>query len=202
MPLKRILRESRTGPKDPFSITALRRSLGLGTLFMAATRILARMEGPQWARIEDTAILCSPQKAKLDDNLAITVNFRLNGGIRRNFTRDLWEKAYDEHDAGLLMIFWVELLRNRPLLSKPIKTDKFKRRAIFFWTRNPELPYRVWMTVATEFETILYPKTEMEAQDILEIQEGDNELTIIIRDNRYLFVKVINGKLTTESVPE
>src|SRR5437870_9195609 len=104
---------------------------------MAATRTLARMEGPQWARIEDTAILCSPQKAKLDDNLAITVNFKLNGGIRRNFTRDLWEKAYDEHDAGLLMIFWVELLRNRPLLSKPIKTDKFKRRAIFFWTRNP-----------------------------------------------------------------
>jgi len=42
----------------------------------------------------------------------------------------------------------------------------------------------------------------IKVQDILEIQEGDNELTIIIRDNRYLFVKVINGKLTTESVPE
>src|SRR2546425_5241506 len=107
---------------------------------MAATRTLARMEGPQWARIEDTAMLCSPQKAKLDDNLAITVNFKLNGGIRRNFTRDLWEKAYHEHDAGLLMIFWVELLRNPPLLSKPLKTDKFKRRAIFFWTTNPQPP--------------------------------------------------------------
>jgi hypothetical protein len=42
----------------------------------------------------------------------------------------------------------------------------------------------------------------IKGQDILEIQEGDNELTIIIRDNRYLFVKVINGKLTTEPVPE
>ena len=42
----------------------------------------------------------------------------------------------------------------------------------------------------------------IKGQDILEIQEGDNELTIIIRDNRYLFVKVINGKLTTESVHE
>jgi len=158
MPLKRILRESRTGRKT-FFYYRLAKEPSTRDPFMAATRTLARMEGPQWARIEDTAILCSPQKAKLDDNLAITVNFKLNGGIRRNFTRDLWEKAYDEHDAGLLMIFWVELLRNRPLLSKPIKTDKFKRRAIFFWTRNPELPYRVWMTVATEFETILYPKT-------------------------------------------
>ncbi len=39
-------------------------------------------------------------------------------------------------------------------------------------------------------------------QDILTITEGENELTIILRDNRYLFVKVINGKLVTESVPE
>jgi hypothetical protein len=39
-------------------------------------------------------------------------------------------------------------------------------------------------------------------QDILTINEGENELTIILRDNRYLFVKVINGKLVTESVPE
>jgi hypothetical protein len=39
-------------------------------------------------------------------------------------------------------------------------------------------------------------------QDILTITEGENELTIILRDNRYLFVRVINGKLETESVPE
>jgi hypothetical protein len=48
-----------------------------------------------------------------------------------------------------------------------VKRDKFVRRAVFFWTRNPELPYRVWATVATEFETILYPKTEEEAQGML-----------------------------------
>ncbi len=48
-----------------------------------------------------------------------------------------------------------------------VKRDKFVRRAVFFWTRNPELPYRVWATVASEFETILYPKTEEEAQDML-----------------------------------
>ena len=38
--------------------------------------------------------------------------------------------------------------------------------------------------------------------DILTVNEGENELTIIFRDNRYLFVKVENGKLVTESVPE
>ena len=124
--------------------------------------------GP-WAVIEDTAISCSPQKPSLDDNLAITVNFKINGGLRRNFVRKLWEAAYDEHDLGLRIGYWVTLAKHRPrpLPGAEIKKDKFVRRASFFWTRNPELPYRVWATVATEFETILYPKTEEEAQGML-----------------------------------
>ena len=39
-------------------------------------------------------------------------------------------------------------------------------------------------------------------QEILEIEEGENEVTVILRDNRYLFVKVVDGKLVTTSVPE
>ena len=36
----------------------------------------------------------------------------------------------------------------------------------------------------------------------MELQEGENELTLILRDNRYLFIKVVDGKLVTNSVPE
>ncbi|HZY46840.1 MAG TPA: hypothetical protein VFE96_03485 [Candidatus Bathyarchaeia archaeon] len=42
----------------------------------------------------------------------------------------------------------------------------------------------------------------IKGQEILEIQEGENELTLILRDNRYLFIKVVDGKLATDSVPE
>lgn len=38
--------------------------------------------------------------------------------------------------------------------------------------------------------------------DVLAVEEKENELTLIFRDNRYLFVKVVNGKLVTESIPE
>ena len=67
------------------------------------------------------------------------------------------------------MGYWVTLVKRRPgpIPGVEVKRDKFVRRAVFFWTRNPELPYRVWATVATEFETILYPKTEEEAQGML-----------------------------------
>jgi len=69
----------------------------------------------------------------------------------------------------LRIAYRVELARQRSKLlpTTELKQDKFVRRGVFFWTRNPELPYRVWATVATEFETILYPKTEEEAQTML-----------------------------------
>jgi len=130
---------------------------------------LERMKGEQWASIEDLTIAASPQLAKLDDNLALIVGFKLKGGIRRNFVRPLWEKAYDEHDLGLRMAYRVDLSKQRAkvLPGAELKREKFVRRGVFFWTRNPELPYRVWATVATEFETILYPKTEEEARTML-----------------------------------
>jgi hypothetical protein len=37
---------------------------------------------------------------------------------------------------------------------------------------------------------------------LLTVEEKENELTLIFADNRYLFIKMENGKLKTESVPE
>src|SRR5207247_10125392 len=127
---------------------------------------LQRTKGEQWTTNQEATTTVSPEKAKLDDNLAFTVSFKLNGGIRRNFVRRLWEAAYDEHDVGLRMAYRVELskLRSKLLLPFELKRERFVRRGVFFWTRNPELPYRVCATIATEFETILSPNTEEEDQ--------------------------------------
>ena len=38
-------------------------------------------------------------------------------------------------------------------------------------------------------------------QELMEVEEKENELTLIFKDNRYLFVRVENGKLVTKSVP-
>jgi hypothetical protein len=37
---------------------------------------------------------------------------------------------------------------------------------------------------------------------LLTVEEKENELTLIFADNRYLFIKLENGKLKTESIPE
>jgi hypothetical protein len=41
-------------------------------------------------------------------------------------------------------------------------------------------------------------------QPVLEVEEPDSEggVTLIFKDNRYLFVKLVDGKIETTSIPE
>ncbi len=42
-------------------------------------------------------------------------------------------------------------------------------------------------------------------QEILEIEdksEKENQITLIFKDNRFLFIKLENGKMVTTSIPE
>jgi hypothetical protein len=37
---------------------------------------------------------------------------------------------------------------------------------------------------------------------LLTVEERENELTLVFADNRYLFIRMEDGKLKTDSVPE
>ena len=41
-------------------------------------------------------------------------------------------------------------------------------------------------------------------QPVLEVEEPDKEdgITIIFKDNRFMFIKVVDGKIETVSIPE
>ena len=42
----------------------------------------------------------------------------------------------------------------------------------------------------------------IKGQELLDVEETNDEITLIFKDNRYLFVKISNGKLACDSVPE
>jgi hypothetical protein len=42
----------------------------------------------------------------------------------------------------------------------------------------------------------------IKGQELLDVEEKKDEVTLIFKDNRYLFVKVQNGQLMVDSVPE
>ncbi|MEM2855982.1 MAG: hypothetical protein QW416_02650 [Candidatus Nitrosocaldaceae archaeon] len=42
----------------------------------------------------------------------------------------------------------------------------------------------------------------IKGQELMDVEEGENELTLVFKDNRYLFIRIEDGRLVTESVPE
>ncbi len=44
----------------------------------------------------------------------------------------------------------------------------------------------------------------LKGQELLEIEDPDKEggITLIFKDNRYLFIKIEGGKIVTQSIPE
>lgn len=42
----------------------------------------------------------------------------------------------------------------------------------------------------------------IKGQELLDVEEKNDEITLIFKDNRYLFIKMENGKLISDSVPE
>ncbi len=42
----------------------------------------------------------------------------------------------------------------------------------------------------------------VKGQELMDVEEGENELTLVFKDNRFLFIRVEDGKIVTESVPE
>jgi hypothetical protein len=42
----------------------------------------------------------------------------------------------------------------------------------------------------------------IKGQELLDVEEVNNEITLIFKDNRFLFIKMDNGKIVSDSVPE
>jgi hypothetical protein len=62
------------------------------------------------------------------------------------------------------------------------------------------LPPRLNMT---GMQVVIMAKYDgIKGQELLDVEEGNNEITLIFKDNRFLFVKLENGKIVCDSVPE
>ncbi|HZH39157.1 MAG TPA: hypothetical protein VEX17_03745 [Bacillales bacterium] len=42
----------------------------------------------------------------------------------------------------------------------------------------------------------------IKGQELLDVEDSNNEITLIFKDNRFLFIKIENGKIVCDSVPE
>ena len=141
----------------------------------------------QTSSISDIKIGSSHDSIRSDEILTLSLSFSIDGLIRENFSQKNWERAYDKHDNGFRLTISLDLKVGRNTVDKA----KIVRKAVLFWTRNPKLPYRVWVSIIKD-ESPHYPLTIEEAISLLfdvtktidldsnKLKEGENEIKVSI----------------------
>jgi hypothetical protein len=104
----------------------------------------------------------SQDNVKSGQPLTLSLSFKVDGAIRQMFSQKNWERAYNKHDNGFRMNIEVDLKSGR----KNIMPIKFVRKAALFWTRNPKIPYRIWVSIVKD-DAPFYPLAEEEAKALL-----------------------------------
>jgi hypothetical protein len=112
--------------------------------------------------IDSATLARSQESVRPDQPLTLSLNFRIQGSIREAFSQKNWERAYNKHDKGFLMKIEIDLKSDR----RRIALIKLVRKAALFWTRNPKIPYRIWVSIVKD-DTPFYPLTEEEAKSLL-----------------------------------
>jgi hypothetical protein len=104
----------------------------------------------------------SQESVRENQPLTLSLGFKVEGAIREAFIQKNWERAYNKHDNVFRMTIEVELKSGR----RTIMPLKFVRKAALFWTRNPKIPHRIWVSIVKD-DTPFYPLTVQEAQTLL-----------------------------------
>jgi hypothetical protein len=96
--------------------------------------------------------LASDKKSySVTDTMRVNASFRIVGGLREAFHPDVWTVAWEDFDKILRLTFRVDLKAPGGLRSKALtKNKKEVRKASFYWSRDPDLPYRIWVMVVPE----------------------------------------------------
>jgi hypothetical protein len=112
--------------------------------------------------IDSATLAKSQESVRPDQPLTLSLSFKIQGSIREAFSQKNWERAYNKHDKSFLMKIEIDLKSDR----RRIAFIKLVRKAALFWTRNPKIPYRIWVSIVRD-DTPFYPLTEEEAKSLL-----------------------------------
>ncbi len=128
--------------------------------------------------INDLILKKSQEKSTIGNTVTFSLNFTIKGVIRDIFTQKNWEKAYNKHDNILRLAIKLDIKNN----GQTIESKKLLRKAILFWTRNPKIQHRIWITIVKD-DSPFYPLEEEEAKNLLfdfqkEIEIESNKLKV------------------------
>lgn len=112
-----------------------------------------RREEYSWpkSRIGSTSLATDRKSYSPSDTAIVRVAFRIVGGIREAFHPDVWTVAWEDFDKILRLTMKISVDQGRTLGKRRIIDGKREvRKASFYWSRDPDLPYRIWAMIVPE----------------------------------------------------
>jgi hypothetical protein len=96
--------------------------------------------------LADVSIILDKGVVSLEEDVGVTVGFRVVGGLRESFAPNVWTIAWEDNDKLVRLMMDTTVSAGKRLAT----TGKEVRRARFYWSRDPDLPYRIWAAVVHE----------------------------------------------------
>jgi len=112
--------------------------------------------------IADINLSKSQNSDRRGQSTTLSLRFKVDGTIREAFNQKNWERAYDKHDNGFRMTIEVDIKSG----GRVVLPIKFVRKAVLFWTRNPKIPHRIWVSIIKD-DAPFYPLAMEEARSFL-----------------------------------
>jgi len=97
----------------------------------------------------DLSVIPDKGRFSLDEEVGLALGFRVLGGLRESFSPDVWTMAWEDNDKLVRLMMDCTLTASG--FGKSIAaTGREVRRARFYWSRDPDLPYRIWAAIVHE----------------------------------------------------
>ena len=137
--------------------------------------------------IENIVLKKVHEESTTGNKIILNLTFTINGLIRNIFTQNNWEKAYNKNDNIFRLVVKMDVKNN----GQTIESKKSVRKAILFWTRNPKINHRIWITIVKD-ESPYYPLKENEAKELLfdfqekiemeadKLKVGKNKISVMV----------------------
>jgi len=117
--------------------------------------LLDRRSEYSWRKtaLADVSVIPEAGEYKLDDTIRLKLGFRVVGGLRESFIPDVWTVSWEDNDKMVRLTMESSIRRSGQLGKTLASTGKEVRRAKFYWSRDPDLPYRIWTAIVHEDES-------------------------------------------------
>jgi hypothetical protein len=85
------------------------------------------------------------------ETIRLNLGFRIVGGLREAFHPDVWTVAWEDFDKIVRLTLRMSIGLQRGVRTRKVaEARKEVRRASFYWSRDPDLPYRIWAMIVPE----------------------------------------------------